>query len=251
MKIGIIGLGNMGCAIYKRLAANNNNSIFVFDKDLKKLDDKKAQILDIKTTEKFDYIILAVKPADIESLRDLKWSGTLISILAGINSAKLKDLFPKNPVIRLMPNTPLLVEEGISGVYFDNGLNQTEKDQALILLNSFTNTVVVEKEDLMNAITALSGSGPAFVYLFIEALADAGVKCGISRNAAYQLAAQTVLGSAKMVLATGKHPGELKDMVTSPAGTTIEGVAALEANGFRHAAIQAITAAYEKAKKLG
>lgn len=149
-----------------------------------------------------------------------------------------------------MPNTPALVGEGMAALAPNAQVTEVDKATASAIFNSFGRAEFVT-EHLMDAVCGLSGSAPAFVYIFIEALADAGVLDGLPRPLAYELAAQTVLGSAKMVLETGKHPGELKDMVTSPGGTTITGVQALENNGLRAAVIAAVHAATEKSKELG
>ena len=145
-----------------------------------------------------------------------------------------------------MPNTPALVGEGMTGIsYDDNAFTFEEKDMINEFFNSFGRVVKVN-ESLMSAVVCASGSSPAYVYMFIEALADGVVQYGIPRSQAYELVAQTVLGSAKMVLETGEHPGMLKDKVCSPGGTTIRAVAALEANGFRNALIKASDECYKK-----
>lgn len=250
MKIGIIGLGNMGGAIHKRLSNVKDITLYGYDKDIKKIENPN-QLKKLDELINLDYIILAIKPGELENIKHLKWKGTVISILAGTKCEKIKSVLPGYKVVRLMPNVPLLVGEGICGVYFDKALSETEKSSALELIESFSEAVVVEKEELINSITAVSGSGPAFVFMFIEAMADAAVKAGINRKDSYKLASQTLLGSAKMALETGKHPGELKDMVTSPSGTTIEGVAALEKAGFRNAVIEAVTSSFEKSNRMG
>ncbi len=250
MKVGIIGFGNMGQAIYEKLKNEQNEALFyVNEKDSNKL---KGKIKNNELDEELelDYIILSVKPKDIAKLKKLKWKGVIISIAAGVPIKKLKDEFPNYKILRIMPNTPLLVNEGISGVFMDPELLKEEQEKALYFLSFFTKTVVVESEQMIDSITAVSGCGPAFVYLFIEAMADAAVKLGINRKDAYNLVSQTVLGAGKMVMETGKHPGELKDMVTSPGGSTIEGVIALENNGLRNSIIKAVEAAYMKTIKV-
>jgi len=149
-----------------------------------------------------------------------------------------------------MPNTPALVAEGMSALYYSPEVEADEKAFVEKIFKSLGKTAEV-KEDEMDAVTGLSGSGPAFVYLFIEALADAGVLKGLNRQTALELAAQTVKGGAEMVLRSGKHPAELKDMVASPAGTTIAGIAELEDNAFRSTVIKAVKAAVERSKELG
>jgi len=251
MNIGIIGFGNMGQAIYNQVSKLKGVKVWISEKDSYRLQHRtELSVIGIGESKEMDYIIVAVKPKDVESLTKLAWKGVIVSVLAGTGIDKLKKVFPDRKIVRLMPNTPLLINEGISGVYFDSLFHDDEKEKGIHFLNSFTKTVLVEKESLMDAVTAVSGSGPAYAYLFIEAMADAGVRCGLSRQDAYLLASQTLSGSAKMVMETGKHPGELKDMVTSPAGTTIEAIAALEAGGFRSSIMQAVKAAFDKAKNI-
>jgi pyrroline-5-carboxylate reductase len=175
----------------------------------------------------------------------------LISIAAGVSTAKLESALPsRSRVIRVMPNTPALVEAAASG--YALGKHATRSDGALAqrLLSSVGLAFPI-KETLMDAVTGLSGSGPAYVYQFIEALSDGGVAVGLPRAVATQLAAQTVLGGARMVLETGTHPGTLKDMVTSPGGTTIEGLHELEKGKLRATVMNAVRAAAEKSSKLG
>ena len=201
-------------------------------------------------------LILAVKPDQTAGvLAEIKASFTakhlLVSIAAGVTLAKLEaGLNPGAKVIRVMPNTPALV--GASASAFALGKSATTEDGALAQkLFAAVGVAYPVKEHLLDAVTGLSGSGPAYVYLFIEALSDGGVASGLPRDVATKLAAQTVLGAAKMVLETGQHPGALKDMVTSPGGTTIEGVHELEKGKLRGTVMSAVRAASEKSKKLG
>jgi len=175
----------------------------------------------------------------------------LISIAAGVAISKLENALPAGArVIRVMPNTPALVGAGASG--FALGENATAADAALAKkLLSAVGIAIPVKESLLDAVTGLSGSGPAYVYQFIEALADGGVAAGLPRDIATRLAAQTVLGGAKMVLETGQHPGALKDQVASPGGTTIEGLHELEKGKLRATVMSAVRAATEKSRKLG
>jgi pyrroline-5-carboxylate reductase len=203
-----------------------------------------------------DILILAVKPDQTgavlaEICEHITEHHLLISIAAGVTIAKLESELPDGArVIRVMPNTPALV--GASAGAFALGASATSDDAALAQkLFSAVGVAFQVKESLLDAVTGLSGSGPAYVYLFIEALSDGGVAAGLPRDTATKLAAQTVLGAAKMVLETGRHPGALKDMVTSPAGTTIEGLHELEKGRFRGTVITAVRAAAEKSKKLG
>lgn len=202
-----------------------------------------------------DVIVLCVKPVDaMAALREMSagLAGKLvISIVAGLPLAALAQAAgPAARMIRVMPNTPALVHKGASA--FALGPGATEEDAAAAQkLFGAVGTVCRVKEDLLDVVTGLSGSGPAYVYLVIEALADGGVLMGLPRNLALQLAAQTVAGSAEMVLRTGQHPAVLRDMVTSPGGTTIAGLEALEAKGLRSALLSAVRAATEKARELG
>ncbi len=201
-------------------------------------------------------LLLAVKPDQVGGvLAEIRANFTdrhlLISIAAGLPLAKLEEgLVPGARVIRVMPNTPALV--GASATAYAAGRSALTEDSALAQkLFSAVGIAFAVKESLLDGVTGLSGSGPAYVYLMIEALSDGGVAAGLPRELATKLAAQTVLGGAKMVLDTGLHPGALKDMVTSPAGTTIEGLHELEKGGLRGALMSAVRAAAEKSRKLG
>ncbi len=201
-------------------------------------------------------LVLAVRPDQVagvltEIRPDLAQRHLVISIAAGVPLAKLEGLlFTGARVIRVMPNTPALV--GASASAFALGAAATREDAALTeRLFSAVGVAFEVREKLLDAVTGLSGSGPAYVYLVIEALSDGGVAAGLPREVATRLAAQTVFGSAKMVLETGLHPGALKDMVTSPGGTTIDGLHELEKAGTRGAFINAVRAAAEKARRLG
>ena len=204
-----------------------------------------------------DLLVLAVKPqtlaAVLDEVRDLvESSGPLVvSIAAGVTLSQLQaSLSPKARLVRVMPNTPCLVNASASG--FSAGTHATPEDVSLVqtLLDTVGRAFPLP-EHLLDAVTGLSGSGPAFVYLVVEAMADGGVKSGLPRDVALALAAQTVLGAAKMVLETGRHPGALKDDVASPAGTTIAGLHALERAAVRGAFIDAVEAASRRATELG
>jgi pyrroline-5-carboxylate reductase len=201
-------------------------------------------------------LILATKPDQVAAaLGEIAGAfgprHLLISIAAGVTIARLEGALPAGArVIRVMPNTPALVGAGASG--FATGKHSTAADAALAQkLLSAVGVALPVKESLLDAVTGLSGSGPAYVYQFIEALSDGGVAAGLPRDVATRLAAQTVLGGAKMVLETGQHPGALKDQVTSPGGTTIEGLHELEKGRLRATIMNAVRAATEKSKKLG
>jgi pyrroline-5-carboxylate reductase len=187
----------------------------------------------------------------MQSVDPSNWEGKLVvSIAAGITIDTLKSVLPASArVVRIMPNTPCLVGESASAIAVSQ--EATPEDQKVVesLFKTVGMTIAVE-ESYLDAVTGLSGSGPAYVFLTIEALSDGGVRAGLPRPVATKLAAQTVMGAAKMVLETGRHPGELKDMVTSPAGTTISGVHALEDHGIRAAFIDAVHKATLRSKEL-
>ena len=201
-------------------------------------------------------VLLAVKPSQVLAvLKELRGlvseKHLLVSLAAGVPLARLEGgLTSGARVVRVMPNTPALV--GASASAYALGRSATAEDGKLVArLLSAVGLALEVPETLLDAVTGLSGSGPAYVYLFMEALSDGGVAAGLPRDIATQLATQTVLGAARMALETGLHPGALKDMVTSPGGTTIEGVHELEKAGVRGAIMNAVRAAAEKAHKLG
>ncbi len=264
MKIGFIGLGNMATAIIGGVL----NKGLVEAQDICGAD--KATIMCQKAQDKFgmeicvgnpavaasaDVLFLAVKPIFLPDVLEeisgsLKENTVIVSIVAGKTIAFMeKYLGSDKKIVRCMPNTPALVNEGCTGVCANANVNSEEMVRVLALLNSFGIAQEVP-ERLMDAVVGVSGSSPAYVFLFIEAMADAAVLAGMPRQQAYEFAAQAVLGSAKMVLETGKHPGELKDMVCSPGGTTIEAVKVLEEKGFRAAVMDAMEACIEKSKNL-
>ena len=214
----------------------------------------RALVSNLETAAFGTVLVLAVKPDQVKALLTeigpaLK-SQLLVSIAAGISLARIEQSLPAGArVVRVMPNTPALI--GASATAFARGSSATTEDGDLVLrLFSAVGQAVELKEALLDAVTGLSGSGPAYIYTIIEALSDGGVAAGLPRDVALKLAAQTVLGSARMVLETGLHPGALKDMVTSPGGTTIDGLHELEKGGVRAALINAVRAASEKSRKL-
>jgi pyrroline-5-carboxylate reductase len=202
-----------------------------------------------------DILFIAVKPHLYEEIineikHEIHENTIVVSIAAGITLEFMASTFSK-PVklVRTMPNTPSLVGEGMTTVCGNSNVTTSELVDVIHIIESFGKAEIVE-EELMDAIPAISGSSPAYVYMFIEALADGGVKQGIPREKAYKLAAQAVLGAAKMVLETGEHPGTLKDNVCTPGGATIEAVAALEKNNFRYSLIEAMDKCTEKSRAL-
>jgi len=208
----------------------------------------------IELVEAADAIVLSVKPQVVPQVADeiaghVRPEHLVISIAPGLTLGWLKEKLGTDSLARVMPNTPALVAEGASAYCLATGA--TEQDAALVeRIFSSVGICVRLDEKLMDAVTGLSGSGPAYIYLVIEALSDGAVKMGLPRKVATRLAAQTVLGAARMVLQTGKHPGQLKDQVTTPGGTTIEGIHALETAGVRRAFMDAVTAATEKCRRL-
>ncbi|MEG9299077.1 pyrroline-5-carboxylate reductase [Mangrovibacillus sp. Mu-81] len=203
-----------------------------------------------------DILFLSIKPDQYENVisevKDtMKEDAVVVTIAAGITLEWMEAQFGKEiKIVRTMPNTPSLVGEGMTAYCVNERLAEEELEEVSLILGSFGKAERVE-EALMDAIPAVSGSSPAYVFMFIEALADGAVLQGVPRNQAYELAAQAVLGAAKMVLETGKHPGALKDAVCSPGGATIEAVSALEKNGFRGAILSAMEACGKKSKSLG
>ena len=262
-KFGFIGMGNMGYAMLKGLLSVYTPSDIIFTcPDLEKCK-RISQETGVRYAESnaecannAQYVVLAVKPqvynVVLKNINNvIREDSVVISIAPGISIDNIKSQLGINArVVRAMPNTPALVGEGMTGVAYDKeNFSFEEREVIDSFFNSFGKVVYVS-ENQMNAIVCASGSSPAYVYMFIEALADSAVKYGIKREDAYKLVAQTVLGSAKMVLETGEHPGVLRDKVCSPGGTTIAGVSALEEWGFRNAVIKAEDASYEKGKKM-
>lgn len=262
--IGFIGCGNMGGAMIGGILQAGLTSaerILVSDLNeakLKEMTDKYgvATTTDAReVAEAADYLILAVKPnvyaPVIASIKDLLTpKKVLVSIAAGQSLAAIAKLAGTEvKVVRVMPNTPALVEAGMAAVCPNDKVGAQELADVEGIFASFGLAEVVP-EYLIDGVVGISGSSPAYAFIFIEALADAGVLAGLPRQQAYRFAAQSLYGSAKMVLETGKHPGELKDMVCSPGGTTIEAVAALEASGFRSAVIKAVNECVAKSKAM-
>lgn len=216
----------------------------------------KATTSNVDVARFANVLLLAVKPDQVNGvLAEIRGEFTkdhlIISIAAGVPIARIESgLSPESRVVRVMPNTPAIVGQSASA--YTLGKYTTPQDGPLVQkLFSAVGVAFQVKEYLLDAVTGLSGSGPAYVYMIIEALSDGGVAAGLPRDVATKLAAQTVLGSAKMVMETGMHPGALKDMVTSPGGTTIEGVHELEKGNLRGTLMSAVRAAAEKSKKLG
>ena len=261
MKIGCIGTGAMGGAIMRAVCKNYDVSqVKVTDKNEKmgKAFAEETGAVYVSANKDVldcDYIFLAVKPQFLGDVfaeigKAIPASAVVISMAAGVKIEKLEAWAPKARFIRMMPNVCAQIGQAMTAISYNSNITQAEADTAIQILST-AGKVEVVPEKLMDCVTAVSGSGPAFVFMFIEAMADAAVRCGMPRAQAYTYAAQTVYGSAGMVMESDKNPAALKDMVCSPAGTTIEGVATLEKNGFRNAVIEAVTAACKRSIELG
>lgn len=262
-KYGFIGAGNMGYAMLKGLIKDGKKDDVIFTDASKERIQWIHNQLEIESSNsnkdlvtRAKYIVLAIKPqyyaSVLEEIKEvITTNHIVISIAPGITIDSIKAQLSNDiKIVRAMPNTPALIGEGMSAVSFSKDLfSEEEKEEIIRFFSSFGVMEEIE-EKLMNAVVPISGSSPAYVYMMIEAMADAGVLAGLSRKMAYTLAAQSVLGSAKMVLETGIHPGELKDAVCSPGGTTIEAVAILEKAGFRSSIIEAMNACFEKTKRM-
>jgi len=263
--IAIIGVGRMGAALARGLisAGYPAAAIRAFDSDPERL--KRAREMGATAGESAaeavasaDVIIVAVKPADVPAVLaeigpHLTVRQTVLSIAAGVTTRALRSDLPADcpaGVVRAMPNTPCVVGEGMSVVALDSPASAEGIAAAKQVLGA-AGRVVELPENLLDAATGLSGSGPAYVFTFIQALADGGVAAGLPRAVAVELAAQTLVGAARMVLAQEGHPEHLKDLVMSPGGTTAAGIAALEGRAFRAATMEAVIAAWRRARELG
>ena len=209
-----------------------------------------------KAMERGDIVLLAVKPQDLNGMLSqlepsLGWEQTVLSIIAGARMSTILDGLGHPLVIRAMPNTPAQIGEGMTLWTSAPQVDADKREMARSILGSIGEEIYVADEKYLDMATALSASGPAYVFLFVESLIDAGVHLGLPRDMARSLALQTVLGSARLVKQSGKHPAELKDMVSSPGGTTVEALLALEEGGLRATVINAVIAAYEKSIELG
>jgi pyrroline-5-carboxylate reductase len=259
--IGIIGAGKMGSALISGLLNKGLNPENVIISDKFSVQEAKrkfgVEIMDNpELAKKADIIILAVQPADIfECLQAIypfiDNSKLIISIAAGIKVEVMRSVLKKGRFIRVMPNVAALVKEAVSAIYCGPRTTKEDEEVATAILSLVGEVVIIHNEHYMDAVTGLSGSGPAYIFEVIEALADGGVKVGLKRADALKLAAQTVKGAAELVLKTQKHPAELKDMVASPGGTTIYGLAELERKSTRGAFIDAVVAATRRSEELG
>ncbi len=260
MKIGFIGAGNMGSALARAASRASGAEVYISDVN----EDKARELAralggvatdSIEIAKSCDCIFLAVKPQHIEgvarSIAQYVDKATVVSMAAGVSLASIEGYIEKElPIIRIMPNTPVSVGRGMILA----APNKNVSEQALAAFISIMRNagdIDVIDERLIDAGTAVSGCSPAFVYMFIEALADGGVTAGLPRDKAQLYAAKTLIGAASLLLESGKHPGELKDAVCSPGGSTIEGVRALEEGALRGVVSGAVIASFEKTKRLG
>ncbi len=263
MKLGFVGVGNMASAIIKgvvKTGALAASDLHVYDINAVKAT-QMAEKMGInryadceRMIQASDMVLMAVKPHQLKQViaqnAEHLAGKAVISIAAGWTMDMLTDAVPRDVrVLRVMPNTPALVGEGMTVMSRDTTFNDAERDQAERIFHALGRVLWVD-EHQMEAVTGLSGSGPAYGYIFIEAMADGGVSQGLTRPQALEMAAQTLLGAAKMVLESDLHPGELKDMVCSPSGTTIAAVRELERKSFRSVVIEAVIAASERAGEM-
>jgi pyrroline-5-carboxylate reductase len=263
-RVGFIGAGNMAEALIRGLTsvgvASAKQIIASEPRDERRSELAARYSIELvgdnsEVASQADILLLAVKPQVMARVLDeiqphVKATALVVSIAAGIPTAAIEAHLPRVRVVRTMPNTPALVGAGATAIAAGGHATREDLDAAKRIFDSVGVSVIVE-ESQMDAITGLSGSGPAYMFLIIEALADAGVKVGLSRHIAQSLAAQTVLGSAKLLIDTNEHPGRLKDMVTSPGGTAIAGLHTLEAGGLRTTLMNAVEVATARSRELG
>jgi pyrroline-5-carboxylate reductase len=265
-KISIIGTGNMGEALLSGLISSESSDpkniicTDIRENKLKSIQEKYGVATttdNIQAVEASEIIIYAVKPQIIASVLKetascLDLSKLVISIAAGVPLAAIESCLNKKlRLIRVMPNIAAFVKESASVIAAGGEATQEDVELSLAIFNSMGKSIFLKENILMDAITGLSGSGPAYIFLIVDALADAGVKVGLSREDALFLSSQTVLGAAKLLLETKEHPGRLKDMVTSPGGTAIAGIHTLEKGGLRTTLINAVEIATKRSKELG
>ncbi|MBQ6847457.1 MAG: pyrroline-5-carboxylate reductase [Clostridia bacterium] len=263
-KFGFIGCGNMGGSLARAVVkAVGDDNVTLADKDAVKAQclakELKCEATDSKNIAKdCKFIFLGIKPqvmkAALSEISDVLNARTdrfvIISMAAGVKMAEIAEMLGKDyPIIRIMPNTPVSAGKGMILYTSNKSVNMDELESFCDSLQ-FAGRLDKIQENSINAATAVSGCGPAFVYLFAEAMADAGVECGLPREKALEYATQTLLGSAELIFKTGKHPAVLKDEVCSPGGSTIEGVHSLEENGFRGTVMSAVKASFDKTNLL-
>jgi pyrroline-5-carboxylate reductase len=264
--VGIIGAGNMGEVLIRGLIQSGKvkkSDIIASDVNQERLafiaktHGIRTTASNIELVEKASIVIIGVKPQNIDQLLDELSTSShenhlFISIAAGVTAERLAEkMHHKSGIIRVMPNAPASVLAGIAALYPGRNVSSADLERAVSIFECVGKTVIIQNESLMDVVTGLSGSGPAYVFLIIESLSDAGVQLGISRKEASLLAAQTVYGAAKMLLETGKHPSELKDIVATPGGTTFAGLKMLEKGNFRSTIMDAVEAATARSRELG
>jgi pyrroline-5-carboxylate reductase len=264
--VGIIGVGNMGEVLIRGLIQSGKvkkKDIIVSDANLERLDfisktyGVRVAASNVDLVENATIIIIAVKPQNIDDLLgELSTSShekhLFISIAAGVTTERLAGkMHHQSGIIRVMPNAPASVLAGIAALCPGRNVSAADLQRAVSIFECIGKTVIIRNEALMDVVTGLSGSGPAFVSLVIESLSDAGVQMGISRKEASLLAAQTVYGAAKMLLETECHPSELRDIVATPGGTTFAGLKMLEKGNFRSTIMEAVEAATARSRELG
>ena len=260
--IGFVGTGNMGGALARAAAKDKENSLLLANRTASKAQALADEIGGSVTDNAgviagADYIFIGVKPQMLhglaancaEEFKKRAEGFVMVSMAAGSSIELIQSLFGNYPVIRIMPNTPAAIGLGMI-LYACSKEVSAAQEEAFLKAMAGAGRFLKIEEKLIDAGSAVSGCGPAFADLFIEALADGGVACGLPRKQAMEMAAQMLLGSAALVLQSGKHPGQLKDEVCSPGGSTIQGVRKLEEHGFRSAVFEAVVAAYEKNKSL-
>ncbi len=263
IKVGFLGCGNMGGSIARRICIGDRYSVFVYDKDTEKArafaETYGAGVMDADgICRECRFVFLAVKPQIMPGL--LRDTGPLldsrsgdccvVSMAAGWSIEKISEYLKTDfPVIRIMPNTPVAVGEGMVVYSYNSGAEVYAPE--FVGMMGACGLIEHVDESKIDAVTSISGCGPAYVYMFANAMADAGVSLGLTRSLAQELASQTLLGAAKMMQSSDKHPMTLKDEVCSPGGSTIQGVLALEKEGFCHSVEKAVTAGFEKTRELG
>lgn len=260
---GFIGAGNMGGALLECVIKKIGNDKVVLScsteqSSIKAAEKYKCDWANAENVVKnSDFVFVGIKPQNakqvLEPLAEIfstEKECVVVSMLAGKSIEYISQLCSTDKIIRIMPNTPVSVGCGTTLVSYSKAVTEKELDDFLSLISMSGKTDVIP-ESLIDAGCALSGCGPAFVYMFIEALSDGAVKCGLPREKALTYAAQTLLGASQLMLQTESHPAQLKDAVCSPGGSTVAGVASLENNGFRCAAIEAVVAAFERTRELG
>jgi pyrroline-5-carboxylate reductase len=269
MKLGILGCGNMGSAILSGIIINKliaPEDIYIYDIDQHKVKEivSKWKVNSVRETaevaEHCDVIMIAVKPQDIGYLLESaagkmdSAQKIVISIAAGVRVELIRKYLKKSPIARVMPNTPALIGKGAAGIYFAGDFTEKQETIVMDIFRACGTAEIVRKEDILDVVTGLSGSGPAYVFAFINSLADGAVMEGLPRDSARRLAIQTVMGSAELAwdsMKEGVHLEELKDRVTSPGGTTAAGLFALEEGKFRGTVIKAVREATKRSRELG